>query len=41
MREGYLILASSQPGRIVLLPGERPVDELATQVLAAIRRRLA
>jgi dTMP kinase len=41
IREGYLVLASSHPSRIVLLPGERPIDELAAEVYAAIRRRMA
>ncbi|MGH9082609.1 MAG: dTMP kinase [Acidimicrobiales bacterium] len=40
VRRGYLDLAGAEPDRWVLVDGSGPVDQVASEVAAAVRRRL-
>jgi len=37
VREGFLAIARAEPGRVVVIDSSRPVDAVATAVVAAIR----
>ena len=41
VREGFLALAHRHPERYLVLDAARPVDELATEIAAAVQARLA
>jgi dTMP kinase len=40
IREGYLALAATHPDRFVLLRGDRSVEQIAAEVIAAVRERV-
>jgi dTMP kinase len=41
VREGFLALARSEPGRFAVVDGSRPVETVAADILAAVLPRLA
>ena len=41
MRAAYLELADAEPDRFVVVDASRPVDQIAAEIAAEIRRRLA
>ncbi len=41
LRDGYLRLASAEPGRFVVLDGDRPVEAIANEIRGEVERLLA